>query len=1009
MNNRDQLREQMWDYVYGLLSRDESKALIAQIKSDPQAARLYAEVRLQSDLVGAASLVEDSSVVLRPDVTAEPTAAKREAASPAVKSSAASELRRVSRSGSWLLGVAATALAVLLSVGFLWPQPNERQIAAHFVAADIETPPAMPAGLTNTIALKTYFVSHDGEATGPAPAQLDVRLRKRDGEEVLHRQVNTNERGWASFECPGSALQPGVSLEVVPQSQADQRLTAAIPVREEPQIAYLLSEEPALAPGKTNKFALWAFNAFSNNPVSPADAQGAALDLAEQAQAQPQWTADQKPGVVSGTLEGPPTAAPGASSVVLQNSAIYSNDSRSQLTLQQAQATPVRGNERFQQAGERGSQTRQRLVQAKDITQLVQRSENLAAGQRARAAQSVPEAAADAGGLPLVEAGQPIDLEVPGELAGRPLLAAITCRGVTVAAESLSADRPLSEEPADKEQVKQLGQKIRLDVPQEADGVMEVALYDRSSTPPQLVGQDVFYREPARKLNIDLAEAKQQYKPGEAARVTMQVTDEKNQPAAGVQVSVRMWNEAVVQQAPEQALLLTDVVRNNLVAGVANAPAQNGVSLVQSTVAGRGVVAADELRLKGGEASLAYKAKTAELSKEREAADAKSETKAEAKAALAADSFQFGRAGAAGAFGTTPPAEPQAEAVLELPVEVVSPEPIQLASNRAVVQAKVNAAIAEARQRRQSIVRAIGGVAIAGGVLLGILIATLALQRAVGSKAIAVSAVALAAASLFLGFVWLGGLPHGDFREVAMTMQQERDEMAPPDGGNPGEAEVLEESMALGTRTTPLRDELARQPDAGLGVKTAEDLADRVDAAAVPPPSPSSTPVPAIQPSEREQRLGEALKDLDKDVKKNVKEVADGVPAVPAAAGPLVAGGLAGAARPAPPAGGYLPGQDQQAGKGAAEVGRRLAAIAPSAAGRQAGARTELGAAAVAGASAAPASLYFNPDLVTDSNGRATIEFVMPTVNSEYRLLIDALGNGRIGSRQEVLVCRDND
>ncbi|HEX5104185.1 MAG TPA: hypothetical protein VFV87_10260, partial [Pirellulaceae bacterium] len=52
---------------------------------------------------------------------------------------------------------------------------------------------------------------------------------------------------------------------------------------------------------------------------------------------------------------------------------------------------------------------------------------------------------------------------------------------------------------------------------------------------------------------------------------------------------------------------------------------------------------------------------------------------------------------------------------------------------------------------------------------------------------------------------------------------------------------------------------------------------------------------------------------------------------------------------------------------------------------------------------AAPPSIYFNPKLIADENGRATIEFTLPPVESEYRLLIDALGNGRIGSLQQVI------
>jgi len=58
--------------------------------------------------------------------------------------------------------------------------------------------------------------------------------------------------------------------------------------------------------------------------------------------------------------------------------------------------------------------------------------------------------------------------------------------------------------------------------------------------------------------------------------------------------------------------------------------------------------------------------------------------------------------------------------------------------------------------------------------------------------------------------------------------------------------------------------------------------------------------------------------------------------------------------------------------------------------------------------SASPAALYFNPQLVTDSRGQAMIRFVMPQVDSEYRLLIDALGDGRIGSRQQILICGDS-
>ena len=62
-------------------------------------------------------------------------------------------------------------------------------------------------------------------------------------------------------------------------------------------------------------------------------------------------------------------------------------------------------------------------------------------------------------------------------------------------------------------------------------------------------------------------------------------------------------------------------------------------------------------------------------------------------------------------------------------------------------------------------------------------------------------------------------------------------------------------------------------------------------------------------------------------------------------------------------------------------------------------------AAAKPQAAAAPSSLYFNPQLMTDSEGQATVRFKMPQAESEYRLLVDALGQGRIGSRQQTIVC----
>src|SRR6478736_5037641 len=101
-----ELRESMWDLVYGLLSEEESQALVARIKADPDAARLYAEVRLEADLVAQAARVEDSSVALKADhdVTAGEKSTK---AMPTPARGASARLGAdFHRGAAWLAGIA---------------------------------------------------------------------------------------------------------------------------------------------------------------------------------------------------------------------------------------------------------------------------------------------------------------------------------------------------------------------------------------------------------------------------------------------------------------------------------------------------------------------------------------------------------------------------------------------------------------------------------------------------------------------------------------------------------------------------------------------------------------------------------------------------------------------------------------------------------------------------------------------------------------------------------------
>src|SRR5438045_3525209 len=150
-----ELRESMWDLVYGLLSEEESQVLIARIKSEPDAARLYAEVRLEADLVTQAARVEDSSISLKADKGAADSEVHAKATASSGRGASARLGADFHRGARWLVGLAATALAGLLAIGLSWQRTSTPQLASGLVAADVFASQPMLAGLTCPVELRT--------------------------------------------------------------------------------------------------------------------------------------------------------------------------------------------------------------------------------------------------------------------------------------------------------------------------------------------------------------------------------------------------------------------------------------------------------------------------------------------------------------------------------------------------------------------------------------------------------------------------------------------------------------------------------------------------------------------------------------------------------------------------------------------------------------------------------------------------------------------------------------
>jgi hypothetical protein len=217
MKASPELREKMWELCYDLLPEGERSALIARIKSDPHAARLYAEVRLQADLVGYAATVEDVSLNLTVDAeklkSAElaPAAGRRkEAAQPATTGAAKSRAQASGKSlwaANALAMAAGLALVLLIGVGLF--RPGATAPVAQLYVTQVEVPGQLTSGVTSKVAVRTA-----SPANLPVSAAVDVKLVDPDGLVRFHEMVATPPDGRADVELPGDAIRPGTRLQV---------------------------------------------------------------------------------------------------------------------------------------------------------------------------------------------------------------------------------------------------------------------------------------------------------------------------------------------------------------------------------------------------------------------------------------------------------------------------------------------------------------------------------------------------------------------------------------------------------------------------------------------------------------------------------------------------------------------------------------------------------------------------------------------------------------------------
>jgi hypothetical protein len=859
MTDGQQIREHIWDYVYGLLSEEESQEMVARIKSDPQIARLYAEVRLKGELVAEAAIVEDSSLQLKATSADQSAVLSREQTTTGTKTGALWRERALQ-----LISIAACGLIVIVGAGLCWPQPNARVLAQKFVVADVVAPASLPAGLTNALAVHTYRVNPAGDATENIAAEVQLRLVDSAGKEQFQKSLRTDAMGQVSVEIPGAALEPGSRLEVNPAPANKNSLSLAtdLPVEPEPEIAYFLEAEPpadpAAVPLADVRNSTWNFAAFSAKPI---------------AQNQSQF----------GGLGGE----------------IVARDAAQSRTGMAANGYPSQTN----RAGGRG------------------RNQLAASDQRKQEGASQPTAQ-------VVEAGKPVQVEIPPELADRSLDVAVQCRGVTVAATSES-QAAAKEGSADEAKVadrkaKLASRQVTVALPPEADGLMEVEIYDQKSDQLEPLQRNLVYRQPLRKLVVELPEFHKQVAAGDEIEMKIRVADENGRPAANTRLGIRVWNERLVQQLGDRPLLLTDAVLK----GQGFEYGQNAVSTANQV------------------------AQQSDLGRLKQQANTYQRRMQAARAAPAKNAA----AETVPIAGAPVPNSQLNETQQLARIDASVGTKVELASNRDAVKLAIRNAADESSARRERAMKILGATAVLGGIAVLVIVAAVAAMKIAASVRVFVVPLVTALGSLLIGAFWVGGPRDHRPDAIALAARTESES---------SQNSEISSAPADAQLRANLRRESQTEPAGGPGPS----------AAAASPPATATPNSYAFAPGGAVPRADAAKPSEQGSLRLAVPAAAPGAPAG-------VAGGFGARSAGAGP----VPALANADTKKTAETEKKAADKD-------------------ANSTATPPSLFFEPNLTTDADGNATIRFKMPSVACEYRLLIDALGSGRIGSRQELLSC----
>lgn len=542
MTTEDELEQQLWEYVYGLLDAEEARALEVRITSEHDVARAYAEVRQRADLLGRAARLETAPLKLRTGAVASPAATPRAERRPASL-----------RMATWLAASAALVLVTLSlyggSMAFRLRDETalvqeERKLAAEFPRLTVAGPAVAQRDAHNL-----YCVCVENLNGQPAQSEVRYALTDRTGQVLQERTLAVDDQGQARLTLLGEELPADGRLEVWAKTGAKQSSVALDVTCVEPQeVTFLQLDQTTYVPGDTLRF-----RAVTVAPFSGKINENAAVNvrlLSQEGEALSDLSAQQdlERGTHFGALlldtalpqgdyalvaQGGPAADPTVSSFQVMRGMStdeYAEDLVEQLTPAAIQFYP--------EGGQLIPQVENRVyffahngrgfpvdLQAKIVdsnrnsfadvsTEFAGRGYfmlrpdareryELVAPQ-ADAIAPLPEASENArvtltAERSVLSAGEPLRVQVTSLDPEAQLLVSASAFGATMGQELVRFDSPQPDNAP-------LQTAVTVPLAEEAAGVIDVTLYDYRQTPPKPLASRLVCRPPARYWKVQATE-----------------------------------------------------------------------------------------------------------------------------------------------------------------------------------------------------------------------------------------------------------------------------------------------------------------------------------------------------------------------------------------------------------------------------------------------------------------------------------------------------------------------